>query len=137
MSKKWFCQVADQEIGPISSGELKALAAEGKLGPEDLVRKDGQEGWATARQVNGLTFTTSANSPVTPSASTTTPVETVGPPRLPTQRPPAIRHGDRPSQTPGSTDEASMEPPPKANRTADEMKRVVSLWFRRSFLLSR
>ena len=128
MSKKWFCQVADQEIGPISSSELKALAAEGKLGPDDLVRKDGQEGWATASQVKGLTFTTSAISPVTPSASTTTPVETTGPPRLPSQRPPPMVRSDRPSRSLSSKGEASTETRPKGSGAADEIKRVARSW---------
>ena len=128
MSKQWFCQVADQEIGPISSGELKALAAEGKLCPEDLVRKDGQEDWATASQVKGLTFTTSAISPVTPSASTITPVEATGPPRLPPERPPAMVRSDRPSQTLSSKGEASTETRPKGSGAADEIKRVARSW---------
>ena len=124
MSNQWFCQIADQEIGPISSSELKALAAEGKLGPDDLVRKDGQEGWATASQVKRLTFTTASNSPVMASDSATTPVEATGPPRLPPERPPAMPQSDRPAQTL----EALTKTGPRDNGAADEIKRVARAW---------
>jgi hypothetical protein len=128
MSNQWFCQIDDQEIGPISSSELKALTAEGKLGPDDLVRKDGQEGWATASQVNGLTFISSSKPPVELTDSTTTPVVTVEPPRLPPERPPAMPQSDRPSQALSSKGEASTKTGPRDNGAADEIKRVAGAW---------
>jgi hypothetical protein len=54
MSQNWFCKVSGKEVGPLSSHQVKVLAAKGKLKPEDLIRQ-GEEGkWIPARRAKGL-----------------------------------------------------------------------------------
>ncbi len=52
----WYYAVDDQEKGPVSSAELKELAASGKLRPDDLVWRDGMDDWSPASGVRGLKF---------------------------------------------------------------------------------
>jgi len=50
----WYYAQDDQQLGPVSSAELRKLAASGQLAPDDLVWRDGMEDWVTARVVKGL-----------------------------------------------------------------------------------
>lgn len=85
MAHQWFVKYHDQETGPLSSGQLKTMADEGRLGPDDPVRL-GQEGrWVSARQVKGLSFRTVSPSPPIPSPSEATPSPPPLPPVLYTQ----------------------------------------------------
>jgi len=43
-----------QQQGPVSSEQLKQLAASGQLQPSDLVWKEGMAQWAEARRMKGL-----------------------------------------------------------------------------------
>ena len=54
MSNQWFYSKHGQQQGPVSSEQLKQLAASGQLQPSDLVWKDGIGQWAEARRINGL-----------------------------------------------------------------------------------
>lgn len=54
MSRNWNYKRGTQEIGPISSSELKAAAASGQLRPDDLVRSDDMTKWILASKVRGL-----------------------------------------------------------------------------------
>lgn len=56
MPSVWFYQSSGEQHGPISSSELKQLAASGKLLPVDQVKKGGMEKWQPASRVKGLTF---------------------------------------------------------------------------------
>ncbi len=51
---EWFYAQENQRFGPVSAAELKALADAGKLRPEDLVWREGMDGWVPARRVKGL-----------------------------------------------------------------------------------
>jgi len=51
---QWHCKIGDHRYGPITSHELKCLAADGKLRPTDLVKRDGDTAWARASAVRGL-----------------------------------------------------------------------------------
>ena len=54
MAEKWYCKLADQEIGPFTAEKLKQLAAEKRLAPADPVRREGDTKWYQAKQVKGL-----------------------------------------------------------------------------------
>lgn len=50
----WFCKISGHQLGPLSSQQLRAMAAEGRLAPEDHVRQGAQGPWLPAAQVKGL-----------------------------------------------------------------------------------
>jgi hypothetical protein len=54
MAGEWFCKIADRERGPLSSAQLKSLAAQGELHPQDLVRQGTDGAWVPADRVKGL-----------------------------------------------------------------------------------
>lgn len=54
MAEKWYCKLADQELGPFTAESLKQLAAEKRLAPADPVRREGDTKWYQAKQVKGL-----------------------------------------------------------------------------------
>jgi hypothetical protein len=51
---KWFIQRNGKQAGPFESAQLKQLAAEGKIRPEDQIRRDDQDKWHNAEKVKGL-----------------------------------------------------------------------------------
>ncbi|MBN1393569.1 MAG: DUF4339 domain-containing protein [Pirellulales bacterium] len=75
-SVEWYYARDNQQTGPVSSAELKQLAAAGRLSPGDLVWREGMSEWAEARNVRGLFDGASA-----PAAVETQPVETA--PQMP------------------------------------------------------
>ncbi len=50
----WYYARGEQEKGPITTAQIKALAAAGKLQREDFVWKEGMENWVPASEVPGL-----------------------------------------------------------------------------------
>ncbi len=50
----WYCQVMGEETGPLSSAQLKELAASGFLTPHVPVRKGVNGSWVPASRVRGL-----------------------------------------------------------------------------------
>lgn len=56
MSEQWYYSVNNQKFGPVGADQLVGLASSGKIGPNDLVWKQGLENWVPASQVNGLRF---------------------------------------------------------------------------------
>jgi hypothetical protein len=54
MPTEWFCQIDDDEFGPVTSTALRALAASGRLSGTDRVRKGKVGNWVTASHVAGL-----------------------------------------------------------------------------------
>ncbi len=50
----WYYAHDQQQLGPVSSAELKRLAVVGLLLPDDLVWREGMEEWAPAVRVKGL-----------------------------------------------------------------------------------
>jgi hypothetical protein len=65
MSKHWYCKIEGKEEGPFSALELKSLVSEGRLKPEDPIRRDDHKQWTSARHVKGL-FSESAGSQSVP-----------------------------------------------------------------------
>ena len=51
---KWYIQRNDKQAGPFESAQLKQLGADGKIKPDDLLRRDDQEAWHKASSVKGL-----------------------------------------------------------------------------------
>lgn len=51
---EWYYAEEDQQVGPVTSSEIKRLAQSGRLKPDDLVWRDGMEMWMPARTVQGL-----------------------------------------------------------------------------------
>ncbi len=54
MAEEWYCKIAEQEIGPLSASQLKALASSARLVGDDPVRLGQTGAWVLARQVKGL-----------------------------------------------------------------------------------
>jgi hypothetical protein len=54
MGKEWHYARDGKQSGPLSSTELKQLAASGKLKSDDLIWKEGMDNWVEARSVKGL-----------------------------------------------------------------------------------
>ena len=52
--KKWFYKTDAGKVGPVSSGELKQLVANGEVQPETPVLKDGLDQWMPAKRIKGL-----------------------------------------------------------------------------------
>ena len=92
---EWYYVHDGAQAGPVSGTQLKALAADGTLGREDLVWNESLPEWTAAGRIRGLGFPASAaptsaaaprqsqqlrprkNPPILPPMST-------GPPRLTT-----------------------------------------------------
>ena len=54
MATEWYYAIDGDRLGPVSSGELKQLAASGEITPDDLIWRDGMPEWTPARKVKGL-----------------------------------------------------------------------------------
>jgi hypothetical protein len=54
MTAEWFYHKDGQQFGPFTAVELRALASNGTLGPDDLVWKAGMTEWLPAGKVKGL-----------------------------------------------------------------------------------
>src|SRR5438874_1877094 len=51
---KWYFESNGLQYGPVTVGELRLLAAAGRLRPTDRVRKHNMAKWARAKAVRGL-----------------------------------------------------------------------------------
>ncbi|HTU26855.1 MAG TPA: DUF4339 domain-containing protein [Pirellulales bacterium] len=51
---QWWYARDDEQLGPLSPGELRRLAAGGGLAPTDLVWREGMNEWAPAARIKGL-----------------------------------------------------------------------------------
>ncbi len=54
MSRQWFVRRGNKEVGPLSAARLRELAASGKIGPDDKVRRDDREQFVPASRIPGL-----------------------------------------------------------------------------------
>src|SRR5262249_298739 len=54
MASTWYYAQGGQQFGPVSSRQLKRLAAGGQLRPTDLIWKDGMADWTPALKLKGL-----------------------------------------------------------------------------------
>jgi GYF domain 2 len=51
---EWHYSRGNEQHGPVSSAQLKQMAAGGQLQPTDLIWKDGMPGWVAAGKIKGL-----------------------------------------------------------------------------------
>lgn len=54
MASEWFYESGGSQCGPVSSRELKSMAATGKIRPETLIWKEGCTDWIPAKETKGL-----------------------------------------------------------------------------------
>jgi len=66
METQWYYAQQGQRLGPVSSEQLKELAAAGRLQPSDLVWKEGMAQWAAADRIEGLFSAVQAPTPGSP-----------------------------------------------------------------------
>lgn len=43
--KNWYCKIENREMGPLEPRQLVDLAQRGRIGPDTLVRSDGEANW--------------------------------------------------------------------------------------------
>ena len=51
---RWYCMISGKKCGPLSTGQLRQYAAEGRLKPDDLIIRDGLSDWVQASRAKGL-----------------------------------------------------------------------------------
>ena len=54
MATEWFYKRDGKQIGPVSSAQIRALAADGTLGPDSLLRKGDTDAWFKAAKIKAL-----------------------------------------------------------------------------------
>jgi hypothetical protein len=54
MADEWYCEISGREVGPLSSQQLRTMAAKGQIWPNDRVRRGEQVPWLPAQNVKGL-----------------------------------------------------------------------------------
>ncbi len=54
MASQWYLNDSGQEVGPLSSSELRRLARDGRIRPDSWVRRVGEGGWIAASRVKNL-----------------------------------------------------------------------------------
>lgn len=70
---KWYFKKNGVSHGPIDSTQLRQLAETGQLEPNDPVRRDDMQSWATAGKIKGL-FPSSASDDVRVDTTTISPL---------------------------------------------------------------
>ncbi len=127
MATQWYLIQGDDNFGPMTSDELKKLAADGKIGRRDLVRKEGTTRWFPATAVEGL-LSTPITTPSAPSVKTSSPgsynpVEPP-PPADVKRTQPEPKPEPEPVRTASPGSYSLVEPPPPADvkRTQPEPK---------------
>lgn len=53
MPSSWFCKNGENEVGPLSSNQLRLLAKAGRITPNTPIRKDDSD-WVAASRIKGL-----------------------------------------------------------------------------------
>ncbi len=127
MATQWYLIQGDDNFGPMTSDELKKLAADGKIGRRDLVRKEGTTRWFPATAIEGL-LSTPITTPSVPSVKTSSPgsyspVE-LAPPAVVKRTQPEPKLEPEPAQTASPDPYRLVEPAPPADvkRTQPEPK---------------
>ncbi|MBN2474468.1 MAG: DUF4339 domain-containing protein [Pirellulales bacterium] len=54
MASEWFCEISGEQVGPLSPGQLKAMAEQGQLTPKHRVKQGAHGPWVPAGRVKGL-----------------------------------------------------------------------------------
>ncbi|NMC19810.1 MAG: DUF4339 domain-containing protein, partial [Thermogutta sp.] len=82
MGQQWYYAKGEQKIGPITAGELKRLAQNSELLPDDLVWREGLRDWMAAKRIRGL-FPESEAAEAAPAAPSPAAQESVAQEALP------------------------------------------------------
>ncbi len=64
MASKWYFQLGESALGPVTAGSLLERAGDGRLSPSDLVRKGSDGKWVRAERVQGLIFRDAVPPPI-------------------------------------------------------------------------
>ncbi|MAT15106.1 MAG: hypothetical protein CMJ46_07525 [Planctomyces sp.] len=59
----WYYKILGEEHGPVTSQDLRRMAMEGTLNPDDLVRKEEMNDWVAASRLKGIEFANSQFDP--------------------------------------------------------------------------
>jgi len=72
MATQWYYLVNNEQQGPVSSADLKQMAAGGQIQPDTFIWKEGLDDWVPAQRIKGLfdgaTATTSVEMTAQPAA---------------------------------------------------------------------
>lgn len=71
MAHQWYYTKGDTKIGPVSAAELKRLAQNSELLPDDLVWREGLREWMAAKRIRGLFRDNDATDAAEPPAADT------------------------------------------------------------------
>jgi hypothetical protein len=130
-SQQWYYRKGTTRFGPVSSVDIKKMAAENKLEPTDLLRGVGMTEWVPASKIKGLfpkTESVSSTKSATPQKTEVkseidtelrlAPLEPikqdVAPPVKPTAKPlskPTTKPVSKPASTPNSNPNSVRKPP--------------------------
>ena len=109
MASQWFYQVMGEQVGPVSSSDLRNLAQHGTLSADTLVRKAPSSDWVLAERVQGLLST--------PTATTPHPPVTVPAEKRPSAKAPlAGTAGSQPNKQPATSERDNSEANPTTKR---------------------
>jgi hypothetical protein len=121
----WYLKIANKELGPFSSEQLKTMAQKGQLSPEDLVRQGDRGPWTAAGRVRGLlaAAATSADSTPPPALKTAVPLN---PPPVLAPPPPSIAGMDANVSAPApSSPVAATTSPAEAKRKRKRRQKTL------------
>lgn len=121
MSQDWYYSVEGSQQGPVTAAELKKLATDGKLKPDDLVWKDGMAEWKPASTIKGL-FGAGGSSPGVAAAKVDEPVAKADPERddRPSRRGRDEDDEDRPRRRSRDEDDEDEDRPRNRRRVEDD-----------------
>jgi hypothetical protein len=80
---KWYVKRNNMQVGPFETAQLKQLAADGKIKPADLIRREDQTSWSNASDVKGLIAGSSVQPTASPALQATDEPNRNTPPPLP------------------------------------------------------
>ena len=61
--RKWYCLLDGQELGPLTSRQIRDMAQGGSLQRETPIRKRSSSQWHSAKEIRGLEFGTTSLGP--------------------------------------------------------------------------
>jgi hypothetical protein len=125
MADEWYYTNQGQQKGPVSTADLKQLAASNQLQPTDLVWREGLAGWVPARSAKGL-FPDAPPEMAPVAATPVAPIEEVGDYGDAAPRPRADNDYDRPRRRRRDDDDDYDEAPRRRrSRSAGSNKGLI------------
>jgi hypothetical protein len=125
MTDEWYCEIAGREIGPLTSQQLRAMAAKGQILSRDCVRQGLHGVWTPAAKVKGLL---PAAKPL-PAKPIVPPPRTDDPPLpqrvVPPPAPPVVILSDAPSAKSEEKGRAEASLLPSARRRRQQERTLI------------